>query len=204
MTIFTSSKLTRRGMLGGLVALAAAGPVTQALALTGREAEALVGSLVSDINATIASGKSEAAMIGDFARIFGRYGDVPAIARSALGPTARSLSSAELGAYTRAFQGYISRKYGRRFREFIGGRIEVNGAREAGRFFEVSTTAFLRGESPFEVTFIVSDRSGQDLFVNMLIEGVNLLATERVEVTALLDRNGGNVAGLINDLERAG
>ena len=143
-------------------------------------------------------------MIGDFTRIFGRYGDVPAIARSALGPTARSLSSSELSSYTQAFQGYIGRKYGKRFREFIGGRIEVNGARQAGRFYEVSTTAFLRGESPFEVTFIVSDRSGQDRFFNMFIEGVNLLATERVEITALLDRNRGNVGGLINDLQRAG
>ena len=143
-------------------------------------------------------------MIGDFTRIFGRYGDVPAIARSALGPTARSLSTSELSSYTQAFQGYIGRKYGKRFREFIGGRIEVNGARQAGRFYEVSTTAFLRGENPFELTFIVSDRSGQDRFVNMLIEGVNLLATERVEITALLDRNRGNVNGLIDDLKRAG
>ncbi|MEL6689796.1 MAG: ABC transporter substrate-binding protein [Pseudomonadota bacterium] len=200
MTIFTLNNLSRRGFLGGLAALAA----TPALSLTSREAERLVSGLVGDINAAIGSGKSEAAMIGDFTRIFGRYGDVPAIARSALGPTARSLSSSELSSYTQAFQGYIGRKYGKRFREFIGGRIEVNGARQAGRFYEVSTTAFLRGESPFEVTFIVSDRSGQDRFVNMLIEGVNLLATERVEITALLDRNRGNVGGLINDLQRAG
>lgn len=200
MTNYTLNKTTRRTFLGTLAAFAAA----PAFALTSREAEALVGGLVGDINKAIGSGQSEAAMIGDFTRIFGRYGDVPAIARSALGPTARSLSSGELRSYTEAFQGYMGRKYGKRFREFVGGRIEVNGARQAGRFYEVSTTAFLRGESPFEVTFIVSDRSGQDRFVNMLIEGVNLLATERVEITALLDRNRGNVSGLINDLKRAG
>ncbi|MCH2076278.1 MAG: ABC transporter substrate-binding protein [Rhodobacteraceae bacterium] len=200
MTIYTLNNLSRRGFLGGFAALAA----TPALSLTSREAEILVSGLVGDINAAIGSGKSEATMIGDFTRIFGRYGDVPAIARSALGPTARSLSTSELSSYTQAFQGYIGRKYGKRFREFIGGRIEVNGARQAGRFYEVSTTAFLRGENPFELTFIVSDRSGQDRFVNMLIEGVNLLATERVEITALLDRNRGNVNGLIDDLKRAG
>ncbi|MEM1236182.1 MAG: ABC transporter substrate-binding protein, partial [Pseudomonadota bacterium] len=58
--------------------------------------------------------------------------------------------------------------------------------------------------SPFNLTFVVSNRSGRDKFVNILIEGVNMLATERVEITALLDRNRGNVNGLINDLQRAG
>jgi len=201
--ISTLNSFTRRGFLFGSAAFGALASAAPALALSSREAEALVGRLVGEINGVIASGKSEAAMISDFEGIFGRYGDVPAIARSALGPTARSLSSSQLSAYTDAFAGYISRKYGKRFREFIGGRIEVNGARPAGRFFEVSTTAFLRGESPFEVTFVVSDRTGQDRFVNMLIEGVNMLATERVEVTALLDRNRGNVSGLIDALRRA-
>ncbi len=194
------SNPTRRAMLAGAAALVA----SPTFALTNRQAQSLVQSLVSDINKIIASGKSESGMISDFAGVFGRYGDVPAIARSALGPPARSLSSSELAAYTKAFQGYISRKYGKRFREFVGGSIDVNGARQAGRFYEVSTTAFLRGESPFEVTFVVSDRGGQDRFVNMLIAGVNMLATERVEVNALLDRNQGNVSGLINDLNRAG
>ena len=203
MTICTLSNLSRRAFLGATVGVAAlaASPV---LALTNAQAKTLVNRLVAEINSVISSGRSESAMIRDFEGIFARYGDVPAIARSALGPTARSLSSSQLNSYTSAFQGYISRKYGKRFREFIGGRIEVNNAKQAGRFYEVSTTAFLRGESPFEVTFVVSDRTGQDRFVNMLIEGVNMLATERVEVTALLDRNQGNVGGLINDLKRLG
>ncbi|MEO1705364.1 MAG: ABC transporter substrate-binding protein [Pseudomonadota bacterium] len=200
MTTSTSIELTRRAVLTGLLGVAAA----PAFALTNREAEALVNGLVNEINAVISANKSDAAMVRDFEAIFARYGDVDAIARSALGPPVRSLSGAQLSSYTEAFRGYIARKYGRRFREFVGGRIEVNSARANGRFFEVSTTAFLRGEAPFEVTFIVSDRSGRDRFVNMLIEGVNMLATERVEVTALFDRNGGNIAGLINDLERAG
>ncbi|MEM8592883.1 MAG: ABC transporter substrate-binding protein [Pseudomonadota bacterium] len=200
MTTYSSNDFSRRSFVAGVTALIA----SPSFAFTAQEAEVLVGQLVAEVNAVIGSGKGEAAMLRDFAAIFGRYGDVPAIARSALGPTARSLSNAELSGYTAAFQGYIGRKYGKRFREFIGGRIEVNGARPAGRFFEVSTTAFLRGENPFEVTFVVSSRNGRNRFVNILIEGVNMLATERVEVTALLDRNRGSLNGLINDLERAG
>ena len=64
-------------------------------------------------------------------------------------------------AQTDAFQGYIARKYGRRFREFIGGRLEVKGVRKVKNWFEVETTAFLRGEAPFAVTFHVSNRVGR-------------------------------------------
>ncbi|MEM8577581.1 MAG: ABC transporter substrate-binding protein, partial [Pseudomonadota bacterium] len=89
-----------------------------------------------------------------------------------------------------------------RFREFIGGRIEVQSARAIRAGYEIRTTAFLRGSSPFEVTFLVSGKSGQNKFFNMFIEGVNLLLTERTEIGALLDRNGGNIDAMITDLGR--
>ena len=49
-----------------------------------------------------------------------------------------------MAAFTKAFRGYISRKYGKRFREFIGGKIEVRGARPVKSFFEVKIDAMLQ------------------------------------------------------------
>ena len=172
------------------------------LALTQAGAKALVDKLVADINKVIASGKSEAAMIRDFERIFSTYADTAIMARYALGADARSATPQQLRAFTRAFQGYIASKYGRRFREFIGGRIEVKNARKIRNGWEIRSTAFLRGQSPFEVTFLVSDRSGKDLFYNMFIEGVNLLLTERTEIGSMLDQRGGNIDKLTQDLKK--
>jgi phospholipid transport system substrate-binding protein len=171
-----------------------------ASALTVDEARALVDQTVAEINAIIGSGKSEAAMLRDFERLFASYADVPTIARSALGPAARSASTGQLSAFTQAFQGYISRKYGRRFREFIGGRIEVSDAREVKSFVEVISTAYLQGERPFEVRWHVSDKPGRSLFFNIIIEGVNMLASERTEIGALLDQRGGDLDRLIADM----
>ena len=53
---------------------------------------------------------------------------------------------------------------------------------------------------PFEVDFLVSDRSGQPLVFNLIIEGVNMLLAERQEIGALLDRNSGKIDALIDDL----
>ena len=175
-----------------------------AFALTEARAKALVDQVVAQINSVIASGKSQNAMIRDFERIFGRYADVNIIAQSTLGQDSRRASSAQLRNYTKAFQSYIARKYGKRFREFIGGRIEVKDVRKVKSWHEVKAQVFLQGSSPFQVLFLVSDRSGRDLFFDMVIEGVSLRLTVRTEIGAILDRNKGNIDGLIADLKTTG
>jgi len=50
----------------------------------------------------------------------------------------------------------------------------------------------------------VSDRSGQDLFFDMVIEGISLRLSERTEIGAMLDRRRGDIDGLIQDLRSAG
>lgn len=195
---------TRRHVLSSLsaVALAACLPAP-AFAISEDNAQSLVDLLVADINKVISSGMSETAMYKEFERIFARYADVPTIAAYALGVDGRSATPAQMTAFTTVFQRYISVKYGKRFREFIGGQIEVLGARKVKNFIEVKTEAYLRGQSPFEVVFLVSDRSGDGRFFNMFIEGINMLLTERTEIGAMLDKRRGDLDAVIADLEAA-
>ncbi|MEM9583867.1 MAG: ABC transporter substrate-binding protein [Pseudomonadota bacterium] len=198
-----NNSLDRRLFLTGMSATAAFGAMP-ALALSGGQAEQLVKSAVNDINKIIASGKSQNAMLRDFDRVFGRYADVNIIALTTLGAARRSASQAEVRAYTSAFRGYFTRKYGRRFNEFVGGEISVKGSRKSKRNIEVLSTAKLRGRAPFNVNWLVSDRSGSPKIFNIIIEGVNTLTSERAEIGAMLDRRGGSVAKLTADLKRAG
>jgi phospholipid transport system substrate-binding protein len=198
------SMMSRRrfaaGFALGSVALALPLP---SLALTVGDAKSLIDKAVGEINTTIASGKSQTAMYGDFERIFARYADVPAIAQRALGPRARQASKAQMAAFTKAFQGYISRKYGSRFREFIGGSIEVTDARPLKSFYEVISVAHLKGQAPFDLRWHVSDKSGRLLFFNIIIEGVNMLASEQAEIGAMLDKRKGDINALTADLKTA-
>jgi len=197
----TLSLLSRRSLLAGAAAALGAAAVPHgAFALDAGSARALIDKAVGEVNGIISSGQSEGAMLGSFEKLFARYADVPTIARSALGPAARSASKGDLAAFTKAFQGYIARKYGRRFREFIGGQIVVVQARDVPNGVEVETTAILQGQSPFRVDFQVSDRSGRAAFFNIIIEGVNMLLSERTEVQAMLDARGRNIDRLIADL----
>ncbi|SFK12525.1 MlaC/ttg2D family ABC transporter substrate-binding protein [Celeribacter neptunius] len=184
---------TRRRVLTGLGAGVCAmmlRPIA-ALAFSSSQAEALIHKAVDDINAIINSGKSERAMYVDFEKVLVRYADTPSIARSVLGPPARSASSGQLNAFTKAFQTYIARKYGSRFREFIGGKIQVNSSQKINSIYDVKCTAILAGEPPFDISFIVHDRSGK--FIDLQIEGISLLKSERAEIGAMLDKAGGSI-----------
>ncbi|GFE48976.1 ABC transporter [Roseobacter cerasinus] len=197
------SNLTRRHTLLGAAALALlAGQPASALTEAG--ARQLVDKVVADIDRVINSGQSDSAVLREFEKLFARYADVNIMAQYALGADGRSASASEKRAFNDAFTTYITRKYGRQFRDFVGGRVEIQSTRQIKAGYEVRTRAYLRGEGPFEVNFHISDRSGSSKFFNVYIEGVNLLLTERGEIGALLDRRGGDISAMINDLRNAG
>lgn len=193
--------ISRRVFVAGLAALSLPLP---AFALSGSSAERLVESAVADINRIIASGKSESAILRDFERVFERYADVNIIALTTLGPARRTASKAEIAAFVAAFKGYFTRKYGKRFNEFVGGQIVVEGSRASKSNVEVQSTAKLRDSAPFKVTWLVSDRSGSAKIFNIIIEGVNTLTSERAEIGAMLDKRRGDIGALTADLRKLG
>ncbi len=191
---------SRRAVLGAALAAALVPGLPARAAMTTETARKLIDQVVADINRVINSGMSEQQMYREFERIFAKWGDVPIIARRVLGPDWRRASPAQRKAFIAAFRRYMAVKYGKRFREFIGGRIEVTGVRKIKSFYEVISVAHLPGEAPFEVRWLVSDKSGRPLMFNLFIEGVNMLSTEAAEIRAMLDARGGNLDRLIADL----
>jgi phospholipid transport system substrate-binding protein len=187
-----------------VIALGGAGVLTAlplpSFALTSSEAESLVTSATADINAVIQSGASVNSMVRSFKGIFDSYSDTAYLAAYALGNDGRSASNAQKRAFGDAFGNYLANKYGRRFNEFAGGEIQVQGSKPVNTYIEVNTVAVLRNQSPFRVDFHVSDRPGRPVFFNLIIEGINMLLSERAEIGAMLDARGGDLDALIRDL----
>jgi phospholipid transport system substrate-binding protein len=196
----------RRLLAGAGAAVLAAGLLRpgMALALDEDQAKALITLAVNDVNSAIASGQTGPALYAKFEALYTKYADVPTIARSVLGTASRTATPEQMTAFTLAFRAYVSRKYGKRFREFSATRFEVVSARKVKTFIEVKSIAYMPGEAPFEVLWHVSDKSGRNLFFNMIIEGVNMLAAERTEIGAMLDARKGNIDKLVADLKTTG
>ncbi|MFL2765282.1 MAG: phospholipid-binding protein MlaC [Paracoccaceae bacterium] len=195
--------IDRRHFIFSTTSLAVSNVATLGWAADAKDAEVLVTNLVADINAVISSGSSETLMVKQFEEIFKLYADVPTIARYALGNDARALSKSQMEKFTKIYSVYVSHKYGRRFREFIGGKIVVQKSRPIKSFFEVETLAHLKGWEPFTVSFLVSNRSGKLLFFNMFIEGINMLLSERTEIGAMLDKRRGDIQRVMEDLQNS-
>ena len=128
-----------------------------------------------------------------------RYADMPAVAASVLGPPWRGASAAQKQAFVAAFQHYLSRRYGKQFRDYKNARINVTGAqrrrqgRGAGRDHGGAPRPGrhrrrLAGQRPQRPAKVV----------NLIIEGVSMLANERAEIGAMLDAQRGSLDGLIS------
>jgi phospholipid transport system substrate-binding protein len=204
--MLSKSLLSRRFLITALAIFFLANPIafaTPAAALSQAEAEKLIGALTNDVFKAINSGKSEAVLFKDFEKIFIKYADVSVIANSSLGVARRSATPAQMKTYTAAFQGYVSRKYGKRFREFIGSKIEVKDSQKSKRGYLVRSLVTFKGQQPFIVEWQVSDASGKDLMFDIIIEGISMLRLEREEVGAMLDKRGGDINKLIEHLRTA-
>ena len=202
-THLRSSELTRRSLLA--VSLAAGLFPGATLAASQKQAESMIFKVVADVQNIINSGKSEAAMIKSFSGIFQDYAHVTSISRSIIGPAWNSASSADQKAYVAALQGYLSRKYGKQFRSFIGASIEVNGSKDFGRKgIIVESTVKSPKFADTKVEWHVVEQNGKLRFFDMYVAGVKLITTERNEVRALLDRQGGSLGKLAQALNGLG
>lgn len=140
-------------------------------------------------------------MLVDFEAFFRVYGEVSLIAKTALGAPGRKASSSQLSAYIRAFQGYISRKYGRQFRDFAGAKINVISSRDAGAKGVLVKSLVDRPSKPdYDLEWWVIEVNGRPKMFDLIIEGISMISTERTEIGALLESLGGDIDKMIAKL----
>jgi phospholipid transport system substrate-binding protein len=197
-----NDRATRRQLLGGIAALAALAALgAPARAATTAGATAFVTGLTQELLALVTSGKADAQVYAGFDSILARYADMPAIGASVLGPPWRGATPAQKQAFVAAFQHYLSRRYGKQFRDYRSAKFQVTGAKDGGKAGILVATKVLRpGQDAIAVDWQVSDRSGQTKVVNLIIEGVSMLATERAQIGAMLDAQKGSLDRLTAQL----
>ena len=188
-----------------LLGLAAAGALASfggpARAQATAQAQALVTGLSGELTQLVNSGRSDSQILSSFETILAKYADLTAIGASVLGPPWRSASSAQKQAFVKAFSHYLSQRYGKQFREYKSAQIKVTGAKDGGRVGVLVNSQVLRpGQETVNVDWQISSQSGSPKVVNLVIEGVSLLASERAEMGAMLDSAGGSLDKLIANL----
>ena len=165
-------------------------------------AAALVGEVFSKIEAVAAANMSDADIASAIDRLFRQHADVVILARSSLGPDSRRATPEQLQTFTDAFVRYISRKYAGSFSSFTGGSVEVKNVTEVRSWKEVQSVVHLDGTEPIEVIFLVSDRTGENLFFDMIVEGISLRRTLQVEIVGILEAHNGDIDKVIAEISQ--
>jgi phospholipid transport system substrate-binding protein len=169
-------------------------------ALNTDQADKLISSLVKDINTIINSQKPPTFMYLDFKSVLTKYADTKIMSQKVLGIDWRRATIRQRQDFQKAFEHYLSRKYGKRFREFLGGEIIVTKSRKVNSVFEVVSIVQLDGQAPFEVRWLVANKDGTPKMFNLFIEGINVSSSEKTEIGAMLDKRRGNIDKLITHL----
>lgn len=178
------------------------GSVSNSYSLERLAAERLIKNISEKVNGVISSSSSQEEVIIELEEIFKKYADTDIMSLTSLGPARRRASEVQLDNFKSAFQRYFLNKYARRFRELQDGEISILSSRSVRSIVEVKTRIRLIDWAPFEVVWLVSDRSGEIKIFNIIIDGINLLSSERTEIGVMLENRNGDIDLLSRDLRK--
>jgi phospholipid transport system substrate-binding protein len=132
------------------------------------------------------------------AAVLRRAIDIEGTGRFILGRYVRQASPAELAEYNRLFDDIIVRNLSARFGEYRGVRFSLGRAQQRTEEDVLVNTIIERpSAAPFALDWRVADVGGQPRVVDVIAEGTSLRLTTRSEYSAVIQRNGGRVASLL-------
>lgn len=135
--------------------------------------------------------------VSALSRVFLDGFDVRAIGRFVLGRYWRSASEAEQMDYLAAFQDFVVQTYAARFSSYAGESFVVTKANPDGEEGAMVFSDIGKPEGePAHVQWRVRRTASGYKIVDVIVEGVSLIVTQREEFASVLQRHEGKVAAL--------
>ena len=125
--------------------------------------------------------------------------DFQVIGRFALGPAWRKASPEQREIYQRLFEQYVLLTYSRRLTSYKDETFTIIKAVPAGKKDAVVMTEIRRlAGKPIKVGWRVRDNNGKLRILDVIVEGISMLSTQRAEFQSTIKSKG--LDGLINAL----
>ena len=192
----------RRPLLGLAAAVALMMPALKAPAETEETAVEVVKFTIDSLKDLANRSATEEELIANLEAVIEKTSDVQAIGSIALGIAWRTASDKQRKDFIGVYQAYLARKYFDKFKIFIYGRFDVIATRtvKENTIFDVVTLNHYKREQPFRVRWKVVKRNGKTRIYNIILDGINMLATEQRIIRRELKKRNDDLDRLIADL----
>jgi phospholipid transport system substrate-binding protein len=189
--------LSRRLLLAGLAGFTSSSAKAQQMDIT--RATAFVNKAGQDlVNAINDQRLNQTQRRDKVASILRNAIDIEGTGRFILGRYVRQASPAELQDYLKLFDEIIIRNLSARFGEYRGVKFSLGRSQQRTEEDALVSTLVERPNTPaFTLDWRVAEINGQPKVVDVIAEGTSLRLTTRSEYAAVIQRNGGRVASLL-------
>ncbi len=196
---------TRRSFFAGLAAIAVVA-ATPAHADVENEARQFIDKLAQATVAVVADQSAPNDVRTERLRgLLERGFDTEVISRFVLGRYWRDASEAQRDRFVALFRDYTVASYARRFETYAGHRLETLTARDQGghrgQIKVLVASRLLRPSgAPVKVDWRVRQTPHGWRIYDVVVEGVSMVLTQRSEFASVIQRSGGNIDGLLDQL----
>lgn len=143
---------------------------------------------------------TETSRAESFHQILREAFDLPLIARFVIGRNSwQFATNQQRQEYMRLFEELLVRTYSERFSMYTGEGFRVSDVREEGERDVVVSSEITHpdGSQPLAVDWRVRQKDGKMGIIDVVVEGVSMSVTQRQEYTSVIQRNGGDIEGLL-------
>jgi len=188
--------MTRRSILTApLVLLVAA--LAPAL-LAAADPAGVINNLGNRALEVLGKNVTPAQRVARFHELFRDDFDVPGIARFVLGRYWKTATAEQQEEFVRLFEDYIALVYSSQLAAYSGETLKVTGSR-ADPEGAIVASEIIRpsGAPPVKVEWRLTDQHGIYKIRDVAVDGISMAVTQRSEFASVIQRNGGQVQGLI-------
>jgi phospholipid transport system substrate-binding protein len=205
---FCWTSLDRRQLIGACLALLVSfvpGRVARAVP-SAAAAEEVVRRLVDQVWQLLAERGVEQVDNQDLHSVLDEGTDLSLLGRLVLGRYWRQANARQRTEYLRLFRRYMLQTFIQRLRQYAGtelgnagARFQIIASRPVGeRDVLVQSRVAPPTSQPLRVDWRLRERPGEPVIIDLIVEGISLLVTQRSEFAAVLERSG--VDGLLAEL----
>ena len=129
---------------------------------------------------------------------------VKGIAKFVLGRHWRQATNGEKKEYLQLFEDLLVATYADRFVKYSGEKLLVKKAEMRGERDALVHTTMVRvdGSKALKVDWRVRIKDGKYKIVDIMVEGISMIMTQKSEFASFIKRNGGKIDALLDELRK--